>query len=74
MEEKTWDQRRRVQQFKAGKISRVRYNYQEVKAGFATYLGAHQEPDGPWDQPISQKDYMEHPAFGEALCLGHHGV
>ena len=67
--QRAWDQSRILQQFKAGKISRARYGFQEVETGFVTYLGACQEPDRPWDQPVARKEYMEHRAFRETLCF-----
>jgi len=67
--QRAWDQSRILQQFKAGKISRARYGYQEVETRFVTYLGACQEPDKPWDQPVARKGYMEDQAFRETLCF-----
>jgi hypothetical protein len=67
--QRAWDQSRILQQFKAGKISRARYGYQEMVTGFVTYLGACQESDRPWDQPLARKHYMGHQAFRETLCF-----
>jgi hypothetical protein len=66
--QKAWDQSRILQQFKAGKIRRARYGYQEVETGYVTYLGACHEPDIPWGQPVARKEYMEDRAFRETLC------
>ena len=67
--QKAWDQSRILQQFKAGKIRRARYGYQEVETGYVTYLGACHEPDIPWEQPVTRKEYMEDRAFRETLCF-----
>ena len=67
--QKAWDQSRILQQFKAGKIRRARYGYQEVETGYVTYLGACHEPDIPWEQPVARKEYMQDRAFRETLCF-----
>lgn len=67
--QRAWDQSRIQQQFKEGKISRARYGYKEVETGFTVYLGACEEPEKPWEQPGTRKDYMELQALRESLSF-----
>lgn len=67
--QKVWDQSQILQQFKAGKISRARYGYREVETGFATYLGACENPEKLWGQHESRKEHIELKALRESLCF-----
>jgi len=67
--QKAWDESQILQQFKSGKISRARYGYQEVETGFVVHLGACEDPDNPWEQPISRKEHMELRALQESLSF-----
>ncbi len=67
--QKAWDQSQILEQFKAGKICRVRFGNQEVETGFVFYLGSCEEPGRLWNQPVSRSVHMEQQALQESLCL-----
>lgn len=67
--QKVWDQSQILQQFKAGQISRARYGYREVETKYTVYLGACENPEKLWEQPIDRKEYMELEALRESLCF-----
>jgi hypothetical protein len=67
--QKVWDQSQILQQFKAGQISRARYGYREVETKYTVYLGACENPEELWEQPIPRKEYMELEALRESLCF-----
>ena len=67
--QKTWDQSQIIQQFKAGKIKRVRYGYKEVETGYTVYLGACEQSDFPWGEPVSREEYLETQAMEESLSF-----
>jgi len=65
--QKVWDQSHIVQQFKARKIIRARYGYQEIETGFPTYLGGCENQEHPWET-TSRQAYMADRALRESLC------
>jgi len=67
--QKVWDHSQILQQFKAGKIKRARYGYQEVETGYAVFLGACEKPEDPWIQPESRKEYFETQALRESVSF-----
>ncbi len=67
--QKIWDQSQVLQQFKAGKISRARYGYQEVETGYTVFLGACEGIEKTWEQPCSRKAHLEFMALNESLCF-----
>ena len=65
--QKAWNQSRILQQFKAGKIIRGRFGYQEVETGFLILLGACGQTDHVWDKEKNRNDFMEWKALRESL-------
>jgi hypothetical protein len=67
--QKTWDQGQFIQQFKAGKIRRVRYGYREVETGYTVFLGACERQEDAWEQPCSREDHLAAQALHESLSF-----
>ena len=63
-----WNQSRILDQFKAGKIIRGRFGYQEVETGFLTLLGACEQADHAWGEEKNRNEFMEWKALQESLC------
>lgn len=63
-----WNQSRILEQFKAGKIIRGRFGYQEVETGFLTLLGACEQTDNAWGEERNRIEFMEWKALQESLC------
>lgn len=57
-----------MEQFKAGKIIRGRFGYQEVETGFLTLLGACEQADHVWGEEKNRTEFMEWKALQESLC------
>jgi hypothetical protein len=62
-----WNQSRILDQFKAGKIIRGRFGYQEVETGFLTLLGACEKADHVWGEEKNRNEFMEWKALRESI-------
>ena len=62
-----WNQSRILDQFKAGKIIRGRFGYQEVETDFLTLLGACEQANHVWGEEKNRNEFMEWKALQESL-------
>ncbi len=67
--QEVWDRSQILQQFKAGRIERARYGYEEVETGFEIYLGACEHSEDPWWPSETRNEHMELRALGELLSV-----
>jgi len=58
-----WNQSLIVQQFKAKKIVRARYGYEETETGYTVYLGGCFDPEHPWVFNETRQEYLENHAL-----------
>ena len=57
-----------MEQFKAGKIIRGRFGYQEVETGFLALLGACEHADHAWGEEKNRFEFMEWKPLQASLC------
>jgi hypothetical protein len=65
----TWEQSRILQEFKAGKIRRARYGYEEVETGYPVYLGMCKKEGDRWGQQQTRDQYMQNCALRQSILL-----
>ena len=53
--------------FKAGKVERARFGFEEIETGFCTWLGSLEHPENPWPKAESRAEYLADLAQRETL-------
>ncbi len=62
-----WDRSAVVEMFKAGKVKRARFGFEEVETKFCIWLGSLDDPEQPWRKAENRTSYLADLAQRETL-------